>query len=103
MVARTSLNVTLLNVHCLSFIFLSRRNKIRCVIYDKKGMGGGYVASVRGRRRIYRLLVVKSERRPLRIPTRKRDDNIKVDLKYFDWENVDWIDLTQDRESSGLL
>ena len=55
------------------------------------------MASVRGMRCIYRVLVAKSERRPLRIPTRRRDDNIKVDLKYFDWEDVDWIDLTQDR------
>jgi hypothetical protein len=50
------------------------------------------VASVRDRRCIYRLLVAKSERRPLRIPTRTWDDNIKVDLKYFGWEDVDWID-----------
>jgi len=42
--------------------------------------------------------VVKSERRPLRIPTRRWDDNIKVDLKYFGWEDVDRIDLTQDRD-----
>jgi len=64
----------------------------------KKGMGEGYVASVRGRRCMYRVLVVKSERRPLRIPTRRWDDNIKVDLKYIGWEGVDWIDLTQDRD-----
>jgi len=54
-------------------------------------MGGGYVASVRGRRCIYRVLVVMSERRSLGILTSRWDDNIKVDLKYFCWEDVDWI------------
>jgi hypothetical protein len=39
-VARTRLNVTLY-VHCLSFLFRSHRNKIRCVTYDKKKDGRG--------------------------------------------------------------
>jgi hypothetical protein len=64
----------------------------------KKRMGEGYVVNVRGRQCMYRVLVVKSERRPLRIMTRRWDDNIKVDLKYIGREGVDWIDLTQDRD-----
>jgi hypothetical protein len=37
-------------------------------------------------------------KRPLGRPKRRWDDNIKVDLKEIDWENEDWIDLTQDRD-----
>jgi len=46
-------------------------------------MGAGYMACVRRMRCVYRVLVVKSERRPLRIPTRRWDDNIKVDFKFM--------------------
>jgi len=65
-------------------------------------MGGRYMASVR-RRCVYRVLVVKSERRPLRIPTPRWDDNIKVDLKYIGLKDVDWIDLTQDRDKQRAV
>jgi hypothetical protein len=45
----------------------------------------------------YKLLVGKSERmRPLRRPTRRWEDNIKIDLREIGWEGVDWI-----RGSSG--
>jgi hypothetical protein len=29
--------------------------------------------------------------------------NIKVDLKELGWDGVDWIELSQDRDSGGLL
>ena len=55
------------------------------------------------RRCVYRVLVVKSERRPLRIPTLRWDDNIKVDMKCIGLKNVDWIDLTQDRDNQWAV
>jgi hypothetical protein len=47
----------------------------------------------------YRALVGKSEgRRPLRRPRRRREDNIKMDLRQIGWGGADWIDLAQDRD-----
>jgi hypothetical protein len=77
-------------IACL-FFFVPTETKLDVLLMTKKKGWPGYVASVRGRRCTYRLLAVKSERRPLRIPTRRWDDNIKVDLKYFFWEDLDWI------------
>jgi hypothetical protein len=51
------------------------------------------------RRNTYRILVGKPEgRRPLGRPRRRWVDNIKMDLREIGWDDVDWIDLAQDRE-----
>jgi hypothetical protein len=43
-------------------------------------------------------IVSKPEgRSPFGIPERRRDDNIKVDLKDIGYEVVDWINVAQDR------
>jgi hypothetical protein len=50
------------------------------------------------KRNAYRLLVGKPEgKRPLGRPRRKWVDNIKMDLGEVGWDDVDWIDLAQDR------
>jgi hypothetical protein len=56
--------------------------------------------STYGERRCeYRILVEKpEERRPLGTPRRRREDNIKMDLREVGWEGADWIDLAQDRD-----
>jgi hypothetical protein len=42
----------------------------------------------------YRGLVEKpEERRPLGRPRRRRDGNIKMDLRKGGWEDLNWIDL----------
>jgi hypothetical protein len=47
----------------------------------------------------YRILVGKSEgKRPPRRPSRRREDNIKMDLRERGWDDMDWIDLAQDRD-----
>jgi hypothetical protein len=44
-------------------------------------------------------LVGKPEgKRPLGRPRRRRVDNIKMDLREIGWDDVDWIDLAQDRD-----
>jgi hypothetical protein len=49
-------------------------------------------------RNAYRILVGKPERkRPLGRPMCKWVDNIKMDLREIGWEDMDWIDLAQDR------
>jgi hypothetical protein len=46
----------------------------------------------------YKILVEKSEgKRPLRIPRRRREDNITMFLKEIGREGVDWIHVAQDR------
>ena len=51
-------------------------------------------------RRAYRVLVGKAERkkkkRPLGIPRRLWEDDIKADFKERIWEGVDWNNLAQD-------
>jgi hypothetical protein len=50
------------------------------------------------KRNAYRLLVGKPEgKRPLGRPRRTWMDNIRMDLGEVGWDDVDWIDLAQDR------
>jgi hypothetical protein len=49
---------------------------------------------------VYRVLLEKPEgKRPLRRPRRKWEDNIKMDFQEVECEGMDWIELTQDRNS----
>jgi hypothetical protein len=46
------------------------------------------------KRNVYRLLVGKPEgKRPLRRPSRRWVDNIRIDLGEVGWGDVDWIRL----------
>jgi len=48
---------------------------------------------------IYRVLVGKPDgKRPLVRPRRRWEDNIKMDLQELVCGNMDWIDLTQDKD-----
>jgi hypothetical protein len=54
---------------------------------------------MRERRGAYKALVGEPEgRRPLGRPRRRWEDNIKMDLREVGWEDIDWIDLAQDRD-----
>ncbi|PNF14495.1 GTPase-activating Rap/Ran-GAP domain-like protein 3 [Cryptotermes secundus] len=57
------------------------------------------------KRNAYRILVGKPEgRRPLGRPRRRWVDNIKMDLREVGWDDMDWIDLAQDRDQwRGLV
>jgi len=59
----------------------------------------GHVARMGEKRGVYRVLVGKSEgKRPLGIPRRRWEDNIKMDLQEVGCGGVDWIELALDRE-----
>jgi hypothetical protein len=46
----------------------------------------------------YNILVGRPEgRRPLGRPTRRWEDNLKMDLREIEFGDVDWIHLAQDR------
>jgi hypothetical protein len=48
--------------------------------------------------------VVNSEgKRPIGRPKRIYVDNIKMYLKEIEWNDMDWIDLTQDRDQWKAL
>jgi hypothetical protein len=46
-----------------------------------------------------KVLVGKPERkRPLGSRRRRREDNIRMDLREIGWEGVDWMHLVQDKD-----
>jgi hypothetical protein len=52
------------------------------------------------KRGAYRILVGKpEEKRPLGIPRRRWEDNIKMDLQEVGCGGVEWIELVQDRDT----
>jgi hypothetical protein len=42
-------------------------------------------------------------KRPLDRPMHRWEDNIKTDLHEVRWESMDWVRLSQDRDSGRLL
>jgi hypothetical protein len=55
-------------------------------------------------RNAYRILVGMPEgRRPLGRPRRRCVDNSKMDLREIGWDEVDWIDMAQDRDQWKAL
>jgi hypothetical protein len=63
-----------------------------------------HVACTGERGGVYRVLVGKSEgKRPLGSPGIRWNDNIKLDLQELGYRFMDWIDLTQDRDSWRTL
>jgi len=51
------------------------------------------------RRGVYRVLVGKpEEKRPLGRPSRRWEDNIKVDFQEVRCGDMDWIELAEDRD-----
>ena len=64
----------------------------------------GHVARVGERRSVYRVLVGKPKgKKPLGKPSRRWEDNIKMELQEVECGYMDWIGLAQDRESWRTL
>jgi hypothetical protein len=58
----------------------------------------GHVARMGERRGVYRVLVGRPEgKRPLGRPRRRRESNIKMDLREIGMDGANWIQLAQDR------
>jgi hypothetical protein len=59
----------------------------------------GHVARMGEERKVYKVLVEKTEgRRPLGRPRRRWEDGIRMDLREIGLCGVDWIRLAQDRD-----
>ena len=57
------------------------------------------MARMGDKRGAYWVMVGKPEgKRPRGRPSRRWEDNIKIDLQNVGWEHMDWIDLAQDRD-----
>jgi hypothetical protein len=68
------------------------------VIKARRMRWAGHVARMGEVRGAYNILVGRPEgRRPLGIPRRRWEDNIKMDLREIGFGDVDWIDWAQDR------
>jgi hypothetical protein len=68
------------------------------IIKSRRMRWAGHVARMGEKRNAYRLFVGKSEgKRPLGRPRRRWVDNIRMDLGEVGWGDVDWIELTKDR------
>jgi hypothetical protein len=64
----------------------------------------GHVARVGAKRNAYRILVGKPEAKtPLGRSRRRWVDNIKIDLRETEWDDMDWINLAQDGDEWRAL
>jgi hypothetical protein len=65
---------------------------------------GGACSAYGERRGVYRVLVGKPDgKRPLGSPSRRWEDNIKVDLQEVGCGGMDWIELAHDRDEWWAL
>ena len=66
------------------------------VIKSRRMRWAGYVARMKDRRSVHKVLVGKPEgKRPLGRPRRRWEDNITMDLSEVGCGGMDWIDLAQ--------
>jgi hypothetical protein len=74
------------------------------MIKSRRMRWAGHVARVGEKRNAYSILVENPEgKKPLGRPRRIRVDNIKMDLTEIGWDDMDWIDLAQDRDQWRAL
>jgi hypothetical protein len=74
------------------------------MIKSRRVRWAGHVARMGEERNAYRILLGKPEgKSPLGRTRRKWVDNIKMDLREIGWDSMDWIDLTQDRDTAMNL
>jgi hypothetical protein len=79
------------------------RSKIR-EFKSRRMRWAGHIERMDPKRNAYSILVGNPEgKRPLGRPRRRREDNIKMDLKEIGWGGMDWIDLDQDRDQWRTL
>jgi hypothetical protein len=88
-------NEELHNLYCSPSIIRIIKSRMRWA---------GQVARMGAKRKAYRILVGKPEgKRPLGRPTRRWEDNIRMDLREIGRGGMDWIDLAQNRDQWRAL
>jgi hypothetical protein len=91
-------NPCCINLHNDELHSLYSSPNIVRVIKSRKMRWAGHVAYMGEVRGAYRVLVGRPESKiPLGRPRRRREDNIKLDLRKIGIDEASWIRLTQDR------
>ena len=81
----------------LNYLYCSPN--IVSVIKSRRMRWVGHVACMDERKGVYKVLVGKPERkRPPGRPSRRWENNIKMDLQEVEYDGMDWIELVQDRD-----
>jgi hypothetical protein len=84
-------------------VLYSSPNVIR-MMKSRRMRWAGHVARMGAKRNPYRILVGRPEGKiPLGRPSRRRVNNIKMDLREIGCDDMDLIDLAQDRDQWGSL
>ena len=79
-------------------VFYSSPNIIRS-LKSRRLRWAGHVARMEQFRNAYRVLVAKPEGKiPLGRPRRRREENIRMDLREVGCDPGEWIDLAEDRD-----
>jgi hypothetical protein len=74
------------------------------MIKSRRVSWAGHLARIGATRNAYKILVGNPEvKRPLGRPRRRLVDNIKLELREIGWDDMDWIDLAQDRDQWKTL
>jgi hypothetical protein len=74
------------------------------MIKSRRMRWAGHVARMGEKRNAYRILVANPEgKRSLGRPRHRWVDNIKMDLREMGWDDMDWIELAQDRDQWRAL
>jgi hypothetical protein len=82
----------------MNFIACTLHRILLRVIKSRRLRWAGHVARMGEGRGVYRVLIGKPEgKRPLGIPRRRWEDNIKMDLREVGIDGANCIQLAQDR------
>jgi hypothetical protein len=74
------------------------------IIKSKRMRWQGHIARMGEKRDAYGIWVGKPQgKRPLGGPRRRLVDNIEMDLRKIEYHDIDWIDVTQDKEQWRAL
>jgi hypothetical protein len=82
--------------------FYSSPSIIR-TIKSRRVRWAGNVTRMGEKMNAYRTLVGNPGERPLRKPIRRWVDNIRMDLREIGWDDMDWIDVAQNRDQWRAL
>jgi hypothetical protein len=84
--------------------YLIMRSFIIRMIKSRRMRWAGHVRRMGEKRNAYGILVGKPEgKRRLGRPRRSWVYNIKIDLREIGWDDMDWIDLAQERDQWRAL
>jgi hypothetical protein len=74
------------------------------MIKSRRMRWSGHIARKGEKRNAYRILVGKPQgKRPVGRPRLRWENNIKMDIGVLGWVDMNWIDLTQDRDQWRAL